>query len=220
MNRVDELLTANQALRERLSRLSEASLRINESLDFNVVLQEVIDNARYLANARYGVISTMDEVGGLGTLLTSGTTEEEHRKLIGLPGGTKIFDHFRKIPGPLRLDNYPAYAVAAGLNDWLPMTVFAGMAAPIRHRANPWGSYGWAMPRKTRSSARRMQRPWSCSPHRQAMVISISRRYRDERRARSDLETLIRHLTRSALGSSTPEREPRCPINQECREDY
>ncbi len=87
MNRVDELLREIQVLRERLSRLSEASLRINESLDFNVVLQEVIDNARYLTNARYGVIATMDEVGGLGALLTSGTTGEEHLKLIELPGG-------------------------------------------------------------------------------------------------------------------------------------
>ena len=37
-NREDDLLQENQALRERLSRLSKASVRINESLDFNSVL--------------------------------------------------------------------------------------------------------------------------------------------------------------------------------------
>ena len=56
MSREEDLLQEDQTLRERLSRLSEASVRINESLDFNVVLQEVIDNARHLTNAGYGVI--------------------------------------------------------------------------------------------------------------------------------------------------------------------
>ena len=107
MNRENDLLRENQALRDRLSRLSEASVHINESLDFNVVLQEVIDNARYLTNARYGVIASTNEVGGLDSVLTSGTTEDEHRQLVELPGGTRIFDHFSKIPGPLRVDNYP-----------------------------------------------------------------------------------------------------------------
>ena len=36
-----------EALRERLSRLSEASLRINESLDLDSVLQGVLDSARH-----------------------------------------------------------------------------------------------------------------------------------------------------------------------------
>ena len=47
----------------RLSRLSAASLRINESLDLETVLQGVLDSARSLTNARYGVITTLDESG-------------------------------------------------------------------------------------------------------------------------------------------------------------
>ena len=35
-----------ETLRERLSRLSQASLRINESLDFYAVLQGVMDGSR------------------------------------------------------------------------------------------------------------------------------------------------------------------------------
>ena len=102
-----------QALRERLSRLSEASARINESLDFNVVLQETIDNARHLTNARYGVIATTDEAGGLGALLTSGTTDEQHDTLVSLPGGMRIFDHFAELSGPLRVEDYGEYAESA-----------------------------------------------------------------------------------------------------------
>ena len=38
MSNAGDLARENEALRERLSRLSEASLRINESLDFGTVL--------------------------------------------------------------------------------------------------------------------------------------------------------------------------------------
>ncbi len=191
MNREDDLLREIQALRGRLSKLSEASVRINESLDFNVVLQEVIDNARYLTNARYGVISTMDEVGGLDALLTSGTTEKEHRTLIELPGGMSIFDHFIKISGPLRLDNYYEYAVSVGLDGWLPMTVFAGMAAPIINLGEPVGIIWLGHDREDKRFSEEDAETLVMFASQAAMVISNARRYRDERSARDYLETLI-----------------------------
>ena len=46
MTQSSDLERENRALRERLSRLSEASVRINESLEFDTVLQEVLDSAR------------------------------------------------------------------------------------------------------------------------------------------------------------------------------
>ncbi len=48
---------------DRLSRLSAASLRINESLDFDTVLQGVLDSARSLTAARYGVMTLLDDAG-------------------------------------------------------------------------------------------------------------------------------------------------------------
>ena len=52
MKSAGELERENEALRDRLSRLSQASLRINESLDFEGVLQEVVDSARAITDAR------------------------------------------------------------------------------------------------------------------------------------------------------------------------
>ena len=92
MRNAGELERENQALRQRLSRLSQASLRINESLDFETVLQGVLDSACSLTGARYGVIALLDEWGqtqdfvpsglsleyaliGRGTLPVSSTTE-------------------------------------------------------------------------------------------------------------------------------------------------
>ena len=52
-----------EAPRNRLSKLSEASLRINESLDLDTVLQEILDSARSLTDAWCGVIVTLDDKG-------------------------------------------------------------------------------------------------------------------------------------------------------------
>ena len=72
MRNAGEMARENQALRERLSRLSEASLRINESLDFGTVLQGVLDSARSLTGARYGVITLLDDAGRFRTSSTPG----------------------------------------------------------------------------------------------------------------------------------------------------
>ena len=67
MNREADLLYEDQAPRDRISILSEASVHNNESLAVIVVQQKVTGNARSLISARYGVISSMDEStrGGL-----------------------------------------------------------------------------------------------------------------------------------------------------------
>ena len=52
-----------EGLRNRLSRLSEASLRTTESLDLDTILQGVIDGARALTGARYGALLVLDDAG-------------------------------------------------------------------------------------------------------------------------------------------------------------
>ena len=61
----DGLEHESPTLLDRLSELSAASLRINESLDFDTVLQGVIDSARSLTNARYGALIAFDQSGGI-----------------------------------------------------------------------------------------------------------------------------------------------------------
>ena len=58
-----------EALRERLSRLSAASLRINESLDFDQVLQGALDSARSLTGAGHGVMTLLGDDGALEDFL-------------------------------------------------------------------------------------------------------------------------------------------------------
>ena len=103
----------------------------------------------------------------------------------------KIFDHFSKMSGPLLVDNYYEYAASVGLDGWLPMTVFSGMAAPIRHRGETvgiiWLGHGQEDKKFSEEDAETLVMFGSQA----AMVIANARRYRDEQSAKNDLEILI-----------------------------
>ena len=121
MNREDNLTRENQALRERLSRMSEAGLRINESLDFDTVLQEVLDSARALTQANYGVITLLDESGRVQDYLSSGLTSEEAEGVWGHGSeGLKIFNHFNSFQEPLRLPDLLGHIRSMGLPNFSP----------------------------------------------------------------------------------------------------
>ena len=74
LEEADSLRRENEALRDRLSGLSEASLRISRSLDVDTVLQRVIDGACSLTRARYGALVDFGASGSIETLITSGIT--------------------------------------------------------------------------------------------------------------------------------------------------
>ena len=188
MERPDERDRRIQELEERLARLTEASLSINESLEFETVLQKVLDSARSLTGARYGVIATMDDQE---TVLTSGTSEDEHQRLVTLPGGDTIFAHFIALADPLRVDDFGAYALSAGLNGELPMPVRAGLYAPIRHRGQSVGVIFQGHDQEGRTFSSEDEKVLAMFASQAAMVIANARRHREERRARADLETLI-----------------------------
>ena len=89
------------------SALTAALLRIGASLDLETVLREVLESARVLTGARYGVIATIDEAGQPGDFMSSGITAEEHRNLVEWPDGPKLFAFLRDLPGPLQRDADP-----------------------------------------------------------------------------------------------------------------
>ena len=111
--RIDEL-------EERLSRLSEASLRITEDLDFNTVLQGVLDSARSLTGARYGVIALHGDDGTAESFLSSGMTADETDRLWTLPGWPSHFAYLSRIPGPLRIPDLLGHIRSQGLPELIP----------------------------------------------------------------------------------------------------
>ena len=196
MDREDDLLRQIEALRERLSRLSEANLRINESLDFDTVLQEVLDSARVLTRARYGVITLLDESGRVRDFLSSGMTPEEAEGVWGHgSAGLEIFNHLNSFQEPLRLPDLLGHIRSMGLpNLSPPMPVGSAipfLAAPVFHRGERFGNLFLAERERGDEFTREDEETLQMFASQAAMVIANARRYRDERRARNDLETLI-----------------------------
>ena len=196
MNREDDLTRENQALRERLSRMSEAGLRINESLDFDTVLQEVLDSARALTQANYGVITLLDESGRVQDYLSSGLTSEEAEGVWGHGSeGLKIFNHFNSFQEPLRLPDLLGHIRSMGLPNFSPpMSVgstFPFLAAPVFHWGERFGNIFLAERERGDEFTQEDEETLLMFASQAAMVIANARRYRDEQRARNDLETLI-----------------------------
>ena len=102
----------NEALRKRLSRLKEVSLRINESVDFDGVLQEVVNSACALTSAQYGGLTRLDDSGQLDHFFASGLTPEQRRESDTLEG--QIFEHFSKMQEPLRGEDLVCYVKSLG----------------------------------------------------------------------------------------------------------
>ena len=196
MDREDDLLRQNEALRERLTRLSEAGLRIHESLDFDTVLQEVLDSARALTEARYGVIILLDESGRVQDFLSSGLTPAEAESVWGQgTAGWEIFNHLNSFQEPLRLPDLFGHIRSMGLpNLSPPMTVgsaFPFLAAPVFHRGERFGNIFLAERERGGEFTQEDEETLLMFASQAAMVMANARRYRDEQRARNDLETLV-----------------------------
>ena len=195
MNQSDEREREIRELRERLSRLSEASLRVNESLDFDAVLQGVLDSARSLTGARYGVMTLLDDSGDLQDHLSSGMSAEEAGLMWEVPEGMALFEYLGGITEPLRIPDLQGHVRSLGFPGFrLPLPVGPAMsflAMPVLHREERLGNIFVGEKDAEPEFSADDEETLVMFASQAALVIANARRYRDERRARSDLETLI-----------------------------
>ena len=193
MEQADDQAREIAELRDRLSRLSQASLRINESLDFDTVLQGVLDSACSLTGARYGVITLLDESGQVQDFVTSGLTAQEHRRFTDLPEGMMFFQYLSRITEPLRLRDFHSYVQSLGLPEFQPPMAVSSplpfLAAPIRHLGESVGAF--YVGEKDVEFTPEDEETLVMFASQAALVIANARRHREEQRARADLETLV-----------------------------
>ena len=183
-----------EALRERLSRLSAASRRINESLDFDTVLQGVLDSARSLTAARYGVMALLDDGGRVQDFLSSGLSGEESAQLWLMPEGLGIFQALAGISEPMRVPDLAEHVHAMGFTGFtipLPVGVFRCMAAPMFHRGVRVGHVFVGDREDGEEFTREDEETLVMFASQAALVIANARTHREERQARADLETLV-----------------------------
>ena len=183
-----------EALQERLSRLSQASLRINESLDFDTVLQGVLDSARSLTSARYGVMTLLDDEGSVQDSLSSGMTAQESERLWLMPDGLRIFQALTNVSEPMRVPDLTEHVRAMGFPEFtfpLPVKVLRFMAAPMFHRGGRVGHFFVSDKEGGEEFSQIDQETLVMFASQAALVIANARTRRDERQAKADLETLV-----------------------------
>ncbi len=182
----------HQVLRQRLTQLSQASLRINESLDLDTVLEEVLESARSLTHARYGVLIVLDDSGSIQDYLGAGLTSEEARKLWELPEGFPFLEYLSAIPGTLRVGDFNDHMRSMGLPEFRPpVPVTSFLAAPIRHQGEGVGNIYLARSGPGQEFSQEDEETLVMFASQAALVIANARRHRDEQRARSNLEALV-----------------------------
>ena len=183
-----------ESLRERMSLFRDAAVRINESLELDAVLQGVLDSARELAGARYGLIALVAEDQVLTDCLTSGLTPEQSEGFLHqMPHRFEFFNLLFGIEERLRLDDFQGFLKESGLPEFRPpfpaSDAMAYLAVPIRHRDQRTGSI--YLTEKEGGFTAEDEETLAMFASLAALVISNALRYRGEQRARADLEGLV-----------------------------
>ena len=190
LEEADSLRRENEALRDRLSRLSKASLRITEYLDHDAVLQGVIDEARLLTDARYGALVAFGAPGSIETLITSGITPEERGRLGDLPKGLGLLQYLNEVEEPLRLANIASHSRSVGFPKGHPtMRTFLG--TPVRHQGESLGNIYLTEKEGGREFTPDDEESLVMFASQAGVVIANARRYTEEHRAKDDLEALV-----------------------------
>ena len=160
----------SDALCQRPSKLCAASLRISARLDLAVVLDEICKSARELTDAHYTAIVTIDQAG--------------------CAEGTKLFEHFRDLPGAVRIPDVPAYVHSLGFSsDRLPSRSFQG--TPMRHRGEQVGNFCLVEKEGGGEFTVEDEEVLILFAAQAAMAIANARTHRAEQRVRADLEALV-----------------------------
>lgn len=186
----DAPLREVERLRRHLSKLSSASLRISASLDLDTVLRETVESARELTGARYGVIATIDETGALRDFVTSGLTDDGRRRLVEWPDGPRLFEHLRGLSEPFRIADVPAFVRPLGFSpERLPSNTLQG--TPMRHRGVHVGHFFLAEKEGGQEFTSEDEEILVLFASQAAAAIANAQTYRDEQRARADLEAVV-----------------------------
>ena len=190
-----------ERLRARVAKMSEVSRRITESWDLDTVLQEVVDGARSLTDARYGAVGVFDDSGRVREFITSGITPEERRLLGSLPKGLGLLGYLNEIQEPLRLADLARHSRSVGFpENHPPMKTFLG--APIRHLGAPVGNIYLTEKEGGGEFTLEDEETLVMFASQAAVAIANAQRYGAERRARDEMETERRRL--AALVESSP----------------
>ena len=186
----DDPRREHEASRNRVSTLSAAILRISTTLDLDIVLSEAVESARGLTGARHGAVVTVDETGARQNYVLSGFTAEQEQEALAWPDHDYLFKRLRELPGPLRVADVPAYFRSIGI---APSRAFSRtlLGMPMRHRGADVGNFFLGAKEGAPAFTDEDEEVLVLFASQAAAAVVNARTYRNEQRARVDLEALV-----------------------------
>ena len=186
----DESRQRVEMLEARISNLCAAILQISASLDLETVLQQIVESARALTGARYGLTVTVDDVGEPVDFVTAGLTPDVLASMSEWSDAPQLFAHFRDLREPLRVADLPAYVRDLGFSSKL-MVAEAMQCTPMRHQGAHVGNFFLGGKEDGSEFTTADEEVLVLFASQAATAIINARTHKAERRARADLETLV-----------------------------
>ena len=107
-------------------------------------------------------------------------------------GGFEPLDHLRRLPEPLRVPDFSGYIRCVALPDFNPPASMAALlSVPIRYQGDNVAHLFLAKEATEREFTREDEEAMVLLASMPSLVILNARGYRDEQRARTDLEALV-----------------------------
>lgn len=133
------LLTETRRQSERLRVLNELQVDLAAELSLDVLLQNLVNFSRDLAEARYGALSVLERNGNIGRFLTSGLSPDQVARIGPAPKGAGLLGLLLKEGKPLRLSDIATHPLSVGFPPHHPpMKNFLGV--PIISKGEVIGS--------------------------------------------------------------------------------
>ena len=176
--------------RDRLVRLSKASLRISESLEVDTVLHEVVESACELTGAAAGGIVAVDHTGRAKDFVTYGVRPEEYQKCLDLPIGPRLWETLRQLTQPLRINDLSSHLVSLGFPD-VPWLARSFLGVPVRHQGDFIGFFCLTDKSAGETFTDEDEGILVLFASQAGAAIVNARRHSEMQRARADLEVLI-----------------------------
>ena len=198
MNEVAELRREVETLRDRIRKLTEAGGRLLENVEFESVLEGVVDNACALTDAECGAIFLVDGEDGSDdapfVYCSWGFTVDGWDALVDVPGVDAFKDYLLTLTSIVRHEDAAEYLVSLGYSEKIAefMNVKGPvMIAPLRLDGVTVGDFYVSGKTNGVSFSEEDEKTLGIFVGQATAAISNARRYRDEQRARRDLEVLI-----------------------------
>ena len=125
------------AVESRFKALVEAGIALSSELSLDAVLQQIVEAAAELTDARYAALGVIDPAGtGLERFLVTGLDEETKRAIGELPRGRGILGTLIQDAKPLRLARLSEHPDSSGFPANHPaMSTFLGVPVLLRNVA-------------------------------------------------------------------------------------